>query len=112
MKNKQMKVLVEQDGSLRLVPKITIDRSHAYFWTERWQQGEREAEEDLRAGRFREFTSMDELIQDLETKLHSISKRSRATRRSGRVVWISNIGSRFIMRLLQIASRSFAFFVM
>lgn len=63
-----LEVLVEEDGSLRLVPKIAIDRSQAYFWTERWQQGERETEEDLRAGRFKDFASIDELIQDLESE--------------------------------------------
>jgi len=62
-----LEVLIEEDGSLRLVPKIAIDRSQAYFWTERWQQGERQAEEDLHARRFKDFASMDELIQDLES---------------------------------------------
>jgi AbrB family looped-hinge helix DNA binding protein len=60
-----LEVLVEEDGSLRLVPKIAIDRSQAYFWTHQWQQGEREAEEDLRSGRFKDFASMDELVEDL-----------------------------------------------
>jgi AbrB family looped-hinge helix DNA binding protein len=63
-----LEVLVEEDGSLRLVPKIAIDRDQAYFWTERWQKGERETEEDLRAGRYKQFTSMDEMIKDLESK--------------------------------------------
>ncbi len=63
-----LEVLVEEDGSLRLVPKIAIDRSQAYFWTERWQQGEREAEEDLRAGRYKQFASMDEMIREMESK--------------------------------------------
>ena len=43
-----LEVIVEEDGSVRLVPKVAIDRSQAYFWTERWQAGEQEAEEDLR----------------------------------------------------------------
>lgn len=63
-----LEVLVEEDGSLRLVPKIAIDRDQAYFWTERWQKGERETEEDLRAGHYKQFTSMDEMIKDLESE--------------------------------------------
>ena len=63
-----LEVLVEEDGSLRLVPKIAIDRSQAYFWTERWQQGERQAETDLSAGRFKQFDSIDELLRDLESE--------------------------------------------
>jgi len=63
-----LEVLVEEDGSLRLVPKIAIDRSQAYFWTERWQRGERDAEADLRSGRFKQFNNIDELLRDLESE--------------------------------------------
>lgn len=49
-----------------LVPKKLVDKSQAYFWTKRWQAGEREADEDIRAGRVRTFDSVEELIKDLE----------------------------------------------
>ena len=61
-----LEVTIEADGSLRLIPKVAIDRSQAYFWTTRWQQGESQAEQDLRAGRFQDFASMDEFIRSLE----------------------------------------------
>lgn len=41
------------------------DRSQAYFWASRWQEGEWEAEEDLRAGRVSTFENVDDLILDL-----------------------------------------------
>ncbi|MFH0913923.1 MAG: AbrB/MazE/SpoVT family DNA-binding domain-containing protein, partial [Chloroflexota bacterium] len=34
-----------------LMPKKLIDKSQAYFWTKRWQEGERGADEDIKAGR-------------------------------------------------------------
>jgi len=34
-----------------LRPQIHIPRDQAYFWTKEWQVGEREAEEDIKAGR-------------------------------------------------------------
>lgn len=37
------------------------DSDQAYFWTEAWQQGEREAEEDIRAGRIYPLESPDDL---------------------------------------------------
>jgi len=61
-----LEVIVEPDGSLRLIPKVAVDRSQTYFWTERWQAGERETEADLQAGRFKDFDSMDDLLADLE----------------------------------------------
>ena len=50
------------------MPKKLIDKSQAYFWTKRWQKGEREAAEDIKAGRVKSFGSVDELIKDLDQK--------------------------------------------
>jgi hypothetical protein len=49
-----------------LVPKKLVDKSQAYFWTRKWQEGEREADEDIRAGRVKAFDSVEELVSDLE----------------------------------------------
>jgi len=43
-----------------------VDASQEYFWSERWQEGEREAEEDIRRGRVKRFTSAKALITDLK----------------------------------------------
>ena len=37
----------------------------AWFWSEGWQAGEREAEADLAAGRHGTFDSMEDLLADL-----------------------------------------------
>ena len=60
-----LEVVIESDGTVRLVPQIAVERSQAYFWTRRWQDGEREADDDLIAGRYKDFASMDDLIADL-----------------------------------------------
>jgi hypothetical protein len=49
---------------------MAIDRSQAYFWTKRWQQAEREVDEDLQAGRYQDFNSMNELIRALEDDMN------------------------------------------
>lgn len=38
----------------------------AWFWTPEWQAMEREAEDDLAAGHYKEFVTLDYLIDDLE----------------------------------------------
>lgn len=53
------------DGSLLLVPQVTIPASQAYFWTERWQEGERRASEDIREGRTKAHDSAEHLIKRL-----------------------------------------------
>ena len=60
-------VKIEEDGSIRLTPQVAIDRSQAYFWTKRWQEGERQAEEDIRSGHIKKFDTVDELVSDLES---------------------------------------------
>jgi AbrB family looped-hinge helix DNA binding protein len=55
-----------EDERAVLVPKKLVDKSQAYFWTRKWQEGEREADEDIKAGRVKTFDSVEELISDLE----------------------------------------------
>lgn len=61
-----LEVIIEEDGTVRLVPQVAIERSQAYFWTPRWQAGEREADEDIKAGRVREFANIDDAIKYLD----------------------------------------------
>lgn len=44
---------------------LEADREQAYFWTDAWQAGEREADADIAAGRVKTFDTMDDLIADL-----------------------------------------------
>ena len=57
-----------QEDTLVLLPKQVVDRNQAYFWTETWQEGEREAGEDLRAGRSERFETLEDLIADLDAE--------------------------------------------
>ena len=43
-----------------------IDPNQAWFWTKEWQEGEREADEDIKAGRGRVFYSDEEFLASLE----------------------------------------------
>jgi len=42
-----------------------IDPDQSYWWTEEWQRGERAAERDVRAGRVKNFSSVEELVSSL-----------------------------------------------
>jgi hypothetical protein len=50
------------------MPKKLTDKSQAYFWTKRWQKGEKETAEDVKAGRVKTFVSVDGLIKELDQK--------------------------------------------
>jgi len=59
-----IEVTVEDDRAV-LLPKKLIDKSQAYFWTKEWQESEKEASEDIKAGRVKTFDTAEELIRDL-----------------------------------------------
>jgi AbrB family looped-hinge helix DNA binding protein len=57
-------VSVEQ-GAIVMRPKKLIDADQAWFWTEEWQRGEREASDDIATGRTRRSATADEFIESL-----------------------------------------------
>lgn len=63
--------LVEsEDGIIKLVPMVQVPVEQKWFWTEEWQKGEREADEDIRLGRFEKTISnksdLDEYFKGLD----------------------------------------------
>ena len=62
-----VEVVVEDDKAV-LLPKKIIDKSQAYFWTKEWQEAEREASADIKAGRVKAFDTVEGLLADLDEK--------------------------------------------
>lgn len=60
-----VEVLIEEDKAI-LLPKKIIDKSQAYFWSKEWQTAEKEASEDIKAGRVKEFSKTEDLIKELD----------------------------------------------
>ncbi|MBI4320960.1 MAG: AbrB/MazE/SpoVT family DNA-binding domain-containing protein [Chloroflexi bacterium] len=58
-------VVRRDDGVIELRPQATIDASQRWFWTERWQRAEREADADIAAGRFEVFDDVERFIAGL-----------------------------------------------
>jgi len=63
-----VEVKLDKEGRIVLTPKKLVDASQAYFWTEEWQNGERKADDDIKAGRVKRFKSAAEAIKYLESK--------------------------------------------
>lgn len=58
----------EVEGNIvRLIPikTIKVPRDQAWFWTPDWQRKEREADQDLSAGNYRDFDNLKDLLKDL-----------------------------------------------
>lgn len=54
------------EGGILLKPRKVIDATQAWFWTQAWQAGEREAADDRVAGRTRVFESAEDFLASLD----------------------------------------------
>ena len=59
-----LEISVER-GAIVMRPKKLIDADQAWFWTDEWQRGEREASEDIARGRVRRSDSGDAFLDSL-----------------------------------------------
>ncbi len=55
----------QQDETPPTGQDVEHDPDQAWYWTPEWQEKERQADEDKAAGRFKEYSSMDDFIADL-----------------------------------------------
>lgn len=60
----QLEVIV-RDGEIVLRPMVPVAADQAWFWTEEWQAGEREVDEEFAAGNYTVHNSGEELIASL-----------------------------------------------
>ena len=59
--------VIERDGEIVLRPHVAIPADQAWFWTERWQRLERQADEAVVNGNIAVADDIDELLDDLES---------------------------------------------
>lgn len=63
----QVQIVERDDGIVELRPLLPIPADQRWFWTERWQAMEREADEDIAAGRVTTVDGPDELFAHLDS---------------------------------------------
>ncbi len=59
---------VDERGKVVVTRLQTVHPDQAWFWTERWQKMEREAQDDIDTGRVQQFDNVDEMIAWLDKK--------------------------------------------
>lgn len=58
----------DENGRVVISRAQVIPPEQAWFWSERWQKMEREAEADLASGRVTEYADLSSALNDLDTK--------------------------------------------
>ncbi|MEA3442268.1 MAG: AbrB/MazE/SpoVT family DNA-binding domain-containing protein [Chloroflexota bacterium] len=66
-----------RNGEIVLRAKKLIDREQAWFWSERWQHGEKEAQEDINAGGLHHFDNAGEAIEFLHQSSRDTSSAEK-----------------------------------
>jgi hypothetical protein len=62
----QLEVTERPDGVFELRATLPIPAEERWFWTERWQAMEREADADIAGGRVAQFEDLDAFVEHLE----------------------------------------------
>jgi AbrB family looped-hinge helix DNA binding protein len=59
---------VEVEGNkIILTPQKVINREEEWFFSKRWQEGEKEADRDFKDGSYKDFENVEDLIKDLNS---------------------------------------------
>jgi AbrB family looped-hinge helix DNA binding protein len=69
-----------EDGEVILKAKKLIDKDQAWFWSQRWQQGEEKAQSDINAGRVNKFTDAKSVI----SFLHKETSKKQTGKKQGK----------------------------
>ena len=64
--NAQVRLIEHDDGRVELVPVVAVPADQSWFWSDRWQAMEREADADAAAGRFTVVDGVEGLISHLD----------------------------------------------
>ncbi len=62
----QVEVAEREDGVIELRPHVPVPADQKWFWSERWQEMERQADADIAAGRVRRSESAADLLAELD----------------------------------------------
>lgn len=61
-------VLREEDGAIILLPRVSVPAHQAYYWTKRWQKGERTVSTEIKEGRLSEPGNAADVMKAIKGK--------------------------------------------
>lgn len=62
----QLELTEREDGVVEMRAALPVPAAERWFWTRRWQEGERAVDEHVAAGRVTRFNSDDEFLGSLD----------------------------------------------
>jgi len=71
-------VIGGEDSNAFVISDIYLEQM--YYWTKEWQEGELEADEDIKNGRLKKFASAQDAVKHLKRKQHKILRKDEQKR--------------------------------
>lgn len=53
------------DGKIIVKPVVMVPKNQAWFWTDEWQSAEKEVDKDIKSGKIKTASNIDDLMKDL-----------------------------------------------
>ena len=60
-----VEIVRRDDGVIELRPRLVVDQSQGWFWSNRWQAMEREADADVQEGHVKQFDDVETFLSEL-----------------------------------------------
>ena len=79
-----VEVVRREDGVIELRPRLVVDPEQGWFWSERWQAMERQADEDIRQGRVERADDVEAFLEELDDGDGGGSRRTSAKTGGGK----------------------------
>ncbi|MDD3023945.1 MAG: AbrB/MazE/SpoVT family DNA-binding domain-containing protein [Syntrophomonadaceae bacterium] len=64
-----VEIIMETDGSIRLVPVLVIPKEQAWFYSEHWQKGMAEASKEVSSGKIITYDSPEDFFTLVENEM-------------------------------------------
>lgn len=61
-----LELSVSENGEITVVPMLQVPANQKWFWTEEWQEGEREADENIKSGNVKSFDNIEDALHWLD----------------------------------------------
>jgi hypothetical protein len=77
----QVEITELANGVWEIRPAVAVSADQAWFWSPEWQQMEREADEDIAAGRDRRFDSDEEFLAWVQETIDTLDAEDQTSGR-------------------------------
>lgn len=62
-----LELSVGENGEITVVPMVQVPANQKWFWTDEWQEGEQEADKNIKSGNVKSFDKVEDALEWLDS---------------------------------------------